>query len=104
MTNAEVVARIATLRRELDGLQRQLLGDQSQGIGPFVDFSNTEYHRNHGVIFNGNPATGIEAASVSEALYLTADQVEAHRAAGWTVEPFTHHHGAAGYWLATREA
>lgn len=38
-----------------------------------------------------------------EALYLTADQVDAHRAAGWTVEPFTHHHGAAGYWLATRE-
>lgn len=39
-----------------------------------------------------------------EALYITADQVDEHRAAGWTVEPFTHHHGAAGYWLATREA
>lgn len=42
--------------------------------------------------------------SVGEAIYLTADQVEAHRAAGWTVEPFTHHHGGAGYWLATRDA
>lgn len=42
------------------------------------------------------PATG-------EALYITADQVDAHRAAGWTVTPFTHHHGAQGYHLATRE-
>lgn len=39
-----------------------------------------------------------------EARYITADQVEAHRAAGWTVEPFTHYHGAAGYHLATRES
>ena len=37
-----------------------------------------------------------------EALSITADQVDEYRAKGWTVEPFTHHHGAAGYWLATR--
>jgi len=39
-----------------------------------------------------------------EALYITADQVDEHRASGWTVEPFTHHHGAQGYHLATRKA
>lgn len=37
-----------------------------------------------------------------EATYITAEQVKTHCAAGWTVEPLTHHHGAAGYWLATR--
>jgi len=42
-------------------------------------------------------------AEGGEALYITADQVDSHRAAGWTVEPFTHHHGAQGYHLATRE-
>lgn len=38
-----------------------------------------------------------------EAIYLTADQVDEYRAAGWTVELFRGHHGAEGYHLATRD-
>lgn len=39
-----------------------------------------------------------------EARYLTADQVDEHREAGFTVTQFDGHHGAAGYWLATKES
>ena len=38
-----------------------------------------------------------------EAVSILEDQVEQYRAAGWTVERFSGHHGIAGYWLATKE-
>lgn len=49
------------------------------------------------------PPFVLEDEPTGEALYITTDQVDEYRAAGWTVEPVIGHHGKAGYWAATRE-
>lgn len=35
--------------------------------------------------------------------FIHAAQVADYRRDGWTCEPMTHHHGAGGYWLASRK-
>lgn len=36
--------------------------------------------------------------------YIHAAQVPAYERKGWTCSALSHHHGASGYWLASRKA
>lgn len=36
-------------------------------------------------------------------MYIHAAEVPAYERKGWTCSPMTHHHGAAGYWLAVKK-